>query len=139
MRTIGLLASLLLLCGCIKQEVVVAAADRLLFQHLGVTIFGNPGQLTMKEIHLDGAALRGKEVIIEGKVTEVSENFTYMVIADDQARMLVVLTGIESAGPSLRRDTPRGIRVLGVVESGQKGLPYVMARSLNVVQNPGKA
>jgi hypothetical protein len=139
MRAFWLLASSLLLGGCVKQEVVVAAVDRLLFQKVGVTVFGNPGLLTMKEIHLDGVGLRGKEVVIEGKVVEVSEHFTYMVITDDQARMLVVLTGIASAGPTLRQSTPRSVRVLGVIESGQKGLPYVMARSLNVVQNPGKA
>lgn len=139
MRVFWLLASSLLLGGCVKQEIVVAAIDRLLFQRVGITVFGNPALLTMKEIHLDGVGLRGKEVVIEGKVVEVSEHFTYMVITDDQARMLVVLTGIASAAPTLRQSTPRSVRVLGVIESGQKGLPYVMARSLNVVQNPGKA
>ena len=77
--------------------------------------------------------------MISGDVVEVSEHFTYMVIRDEQARMLVVLTGLESAGPTLRRMNPKSVRILGVVESGQKGLPYVIARSLNVVDSPNKA
>ena len=125
--------------ACNGTETITTLVDRLMFQHAGGTLFTNPGTITMKEIHLEGVALKGKEVVIEGKVVEVSSHYTYIVIADDQARMLVVLTGIESAGPLLKAAVPHNVKVLGVIESGQKGLPYVMARSLNVVHDPGKA
>lgn len=131
-----LLALMIFLPACIDREVFIAFSDRFLFQHFGTTVFVNPSQLTMKEIHLDSASLRGKQVVISGKVVEVSDHFTYMVIGDDQARMLVVLTGLDSAGPTLRRAMPKSVRVLGVVENGQKGLPYLMARSVNVIENP---
>lgn len=128
-----------LLAGCLRQDTFISNADRILFQHFGTTIFVNPSQLSMKEIHLDSAILRGKEVIISGDVIEVSEHFTYMVIGDEQARMLVVLTGLESAGPALRRNKPKTVKVLGVVENGQKGMPHVVARSLNLLDSPNKA
>jgi len=108
--------------------------DTLAFRLLGGTLFAHPDLLTMKEIHLDTGALKGKQVIVEGSVDEVSEHGTYLVLTDTSARLLVVLTDLEQGG-SMVRGGNKQLRVLGTIESGKKGLPYVMARSLNVTES----
>ena len=133
------LAGLVLLGGCLRVDEVPETVDRLLFKHLGGSLFGDPNHLSMKAIHLDNGALIGKEVVLEGAVLEVSEYFTYLVMSDETARMLVVLADLEGAGPMLQDRQPRILRVLGVVEGGKKGLPYVTARSLNILTEPDQA
>lgn len=129
----------LLSVGCSQKEFVVFNVDSLLFQETGSTIFINPIEPTMKEIHLDLSTMRGKEVVLKGRISEISEHLTYMVISDDNARMLVVLTGIQDSVLKRHRDQSSIVRVLGTIESGQKGLPFIMARALNINFNNEKA
>lgn len=139
MKFFWLVVALLVFPGCLQKEVIIHKVDTLLFEEIGSTIFINPLQPTMKEVHLDLAALRGKEVILEGKISDVSEHLTYMVMSDDNARMLVVLNKLEGRRIDLRSNQTLQVRVLGTIENGQKGLPYIMARSLNISPTAGKA
>jgi hypothetical protein len=132
----GLLAVLSITTGCWRQESVPHLIDHLSFHHIGGTLFTNPDLLTMKEIHLDNGTLTGREVIVEGKVAEVSPHGTYLVLVDDTARMMVVLTDMESGRPLLEAEKPKALRVLGTVESGKKGLPQIRAHSLNLLKEP---
>ena len=120
------------LSGCFKSEELPAWVDHWSFVRVGGTLFGNPESLTLKEIHLDTGTLTGRVVVIEGYVAEKSDHGTFLVLKDDMARMLVVLTDVESAAPFLLKAKPKILRVLGTVEVGTKGLPYIKARSLNV-------
>jgi hypothetical protein len=129
-----LVSTVCLLTGCMKASELPQLVDRVAFEHGGGTLFANPDLLTMKEIHLDNGTLAGREIILEGQVAEVSEHRTYLVLTDDSARMLVVLTELDSAFASALKDKPPGhLRVLGRIENGKKGLPYIMARAINVV------
>ena len=122
--------------GCVPPAEIPAWLDRVAFQRLGGTLFSAPDTLTMKEIHLDNGSLAGREIIVEGHVAEMSEYFTFMVLADDTARMLIVLTDMDQAASDLHAQAPSVVRVLGVVESGKKGLPLIRARSFSVVHDP---
>lgn len=128
-----------LLGGCARPAELPSVVDRLMFHKAGGTVFSTPDPLTMKEIHLDNGTLTGRQVIIEGRVMEISENFTYLVLSDETARMLVVLTDIEDARPWLKDQKPTTVKILGTVENGKKGLPYIMARALNAVVQPMKS
>lgn len=122
--------------GCWRQESVPHLIDHKSFELVGGTLFTNPDLLTMKEIHLDNGTLTGREIIVEGKVAEVSPHGTYLVLVDDTARMLVVLTDMESGGPLVQLEKPKTLRVLGTVESGKKGLPQIRAHALNLLKEP---
>lgn len=126
------------LTGCWKLDEVPTFVDALAFEHLGGTLFANPDLLSLKEIHLDAGGLAGREIIIEGKVAEVSDHSTYLILTDDSARMLVVLTDLASAAPMLAAH-PTTMRILGTVESGKKGLPFVKAKSVSLVKKEGEA
>jgi hypothetical protein len=110
-----------------------------MFQNVGGTVFSTPGPLTMKEIHLDNGTLTGRQVIVRGQVVEISENYTYLVLSDKTARMLVVLTDVEDAKPWLQTEKPTLISIFGTVESGKKGLPYIMAKAFNIATDPVKS
>jgi len=135
-RSLLLLLTVLGLTGCVRPVDLPSWLDRLAFQRLGGTLFSSPDTLTMKEIHLDNGSLAGREIIVEGQVAEMSEYFTFIVLADDTARMLVVLTDLDQAANALHAEAPSVVRVLGVVESGKKGLPLIRARSFSVVHDP---
>ncbi len=129
-------AVMLVTTGCLRQESAPQLVDHVSFHFIGGTLFTNPDLLTMKEIHLDNGTLTGREIIVEGRVAEVSPHGTYLVLVDDTARMLVVLTDMESGGPFLKSEKPKSLRVLGTVESGKKGLPQIRAHSLNLMKEP---
>lgn len=133
---VALLAVLLTAVGCWRRETVPHLVDHVSFHFIGGTLFTNPDLLTMKEIHLDNGTLTGREIIVEGRVAEVSPHGTYLVLVDDTARMMVVLTDMESGGPLLKSEKPKTLRVLGTVESGKKGLPQIRAHSLNLMKEP---
>jgi len=118
-------------CQGVRQSV-----DHRSFRWFGGTIFSEPGQVTMKEIHLDSGNLLGHEVIVEGTVVKRGEYFTHLIISDETARMLVVLTNMDLSEELLKKHSPKMLRVLGTVERGKKGLPFVLARALNPMQAP---
>jgi hypothetical protein len=130
------LVSLLFVSGCYKSGNPKEVVDQTTFRFLGGTIFTEPDQLTMKEIHLDNGTLLGRDIIVEGVVAEVSKHHTYMVLTDSTARLMVILTGLVEAEPIIENEKPRIVRILGTVESGRKGHPILKAKAINVVKEP---
>ena len=128
------LVLLLPLAGCWGQGSVTTYLDKKSFEFTGATLFSEPGQITMKEIHFDSGNLLGREVIIEGNVVTTGKFFTHLVMVDDSGRMLVVLTKIENAEELLSQGKPEKLKVLGTIERGKKGLPYVLAKSLRSIK-----
>ena len=114
---LGLASLLAFATGCWRKESAPHLVDHLSFHFIGGTLFTNPDLLTMKEIHLDNGTLTGREIIVEGKVAEVSPHGTYLVLVDDTARMMVVLTDMESGAPFLKAEKPKTLRVLGTVDA----------------------
>lgn len=116
--------------------------DRRFFSWFGGTLFSSPGQITLKEIHLAGGSLLGKDVIVEGTLVDRSRNDTYVVIADESARMLVVLSELAAQSDHWDSDLAfskeRPIRIHGSVQSGKKGLPFIMAKSITSGSAPKK-
>jgi len=49
--------------------------------------------------------------------------------------MLVLLTDLDLTGAAVAGDKAHTVRVLGVVESGKKGLPLVRAHALQAVDS----
>ena len=122
--------------GCSDSE-LADLIDSFSFRMTGGTVFADPGQLTIKEVHLDSGNLLGQMVIMNGKIASSGEFDTHAVLFDESGRMLVVLTRIDGAAELLNDDTIRELKILGTVERGKKGLPYIMARSVKSVDIAG--
>lgn len=129
-----LIGVLLFMAGCHGEKTVMQVMDDAAFSWTGGTVFSDPGQLTMKELHFDDGKLLGREVIIEGEIISTGKFYTYLVLGDESGRMLVVLTHLEEAEEFLKTGNPKVIKVLGTVERGKKGLPYILARSVSSVK-----
>ncbi len=126
---------LVLGAGCGQIEAFSIFVDDKAFSILGRTLIAEPGEVSLKEIHLDTGSLRGREVVVEGALLEVGEFATFAVIGDDIARMLVNFTGVLSAKGLIGLPQKRvHLRVLGTVTGGQRGLPVVVARAFTVIE-----
>lgn len=124
----------LFLISCDKGREIKRDLDYLSFRVIGGTLFEKPNIVTTKELHFDTGRMIGREVIIEGKISDVGKYDTYLVLSDDVGRMLVVLTHIEEAGDILSRAKGGQLKVLGTVERGKKGLPYILAKSIKLIK-----
>ena len=130
MRSVLAFSIMLSLQGCYDKLTLTEFVDKKSFEITGATIFSQPGQITTKEIHFDSGNLLGREVVIEGNIVKTGKFYTHLVLTDESGRMLVVLTKIEDAEDVLKVSNPEKIKVLGTIERGKKGLPYVLAKSL---------
>ena len=133
MRSIFLAMICLGISGCNSSN-WSTTMDESYFEWFGATLFSKPTVTTTKKIRFDSSLMLGKQVVIEGPIVEISDHFTYMVIADKTARMLINLTEIPEAKHFFDSRKPRILKVLGTVESGKKGLPFIMAQSMSIVR-----
>ena len=120
-----------LLCSSCSGGGITGFVDELSFGKWGTTVFTDPQQVSLKEIHLDTGNLLGRMIVVEGNLIEIGKHHTHMVVSDTTARMLVVLTQMRSAEKKLGANPPKVLRILGVVERGKKGLPYISAIAIN--------
>lgn len=144
MYKLALLVACLPLLACEKVDEIKRSIDYQSFEKLGGTFFSQPGQVTTKELHFDSGRLLGREVVLEGEVVSYGRYDTHLVLGDDSGRMLVVLTDIDDAEGILEGATgdvgnskDTRLRILGSVVRGKKGLPYLLARSVVVVDKNG--
>lgn len=140
MKKIGAYLLLSLLAtSCVDSKEMPRSFDQLAFRHMGVTPLSNIEPLTMKEIHLDNGNLVGREVVIKGAVVGGSPYSTYLILSDETARLLVVLTDIDPLMPKASAASHEVVSILGTVESGKKGLPYLKASSVHVMHDPSQS
>jgi len=133
LRIFTILALMSLIHGCEQGSDLKKIIDYQSFEYIGGTLFSAPSQVTMKEIHLDKGLLFGQEVMLEGTIMEIGSYQTYMVLSDNTARMLVVLTDLDFYDV-IGEENLQGeqVKILGVVDYGKKGLPYILAKSIVV-------
>ena len=135
------LLAMILATGCLPAidlpgfDDMAGLTDKWIFKCVGMTPLTTAETVTMKEIHLDNGSLLGREVIVRGNVVVRSKHATHIVWADETARLLIVLTDIESYD-ILDNDAPDVVSVLGTVESGKKGLSFIRATSLHKISRP---
>lgn len=122
------------IAGCSKLGERI---DRFAFESFGGTLVSSPKEVTVKEIHLDNGMLLGKKIIVEAAVVSIGEHSTHVVVADHSARLLVVTTELANAPELLENAKPKSFRVLGTLERGKKGLPYVLASAIALNSEAG--
>lgn len=133
MKPIISVISLLILSSCHSVQSLSTGLDTWSFAQTGGTIFGSPFQVTTKQLHFDTGELFGKDIVLEGKVEYFGPAFTHLLLADKEGKVLVVTTELpESYKEFSQVHNPR-IRILGRLERGKKGLPYLLARAVDTV------
>jgi hypothetical protein len=132
---ISMLAFSAILTGCTNG---IRWLDASSFGSFGTTVVTDPQQVSLKEVHLDAGQLVGQTIVIEGSVVTIGKYQTHLVLADSTARMLVVLTKVHDTTEEFEKRPPKALRILGTVERGKKGLPYVSAIAVNEIP-PSKA
>lgn len=112
---------------------IFSSLNSLIFKAFGYSIGNNASRLSIKELRLSGNIIES-EVEIEGQLEELSSNSTYFVISDQTARLLVVTTELLPAVRSDVFQSGKGshVKVIGKVEIGKKGLPFLNASALTI-------
>src|SRR5438128_2601885 len=96
-QTLSKLVTIVILGTCTSCTQLTNSIDECNFSWFGGTVFSNPNQMLMKDIHLDTGHLANQEVVVEGTVVNVGNYTTYLVLTDESARMLIVLTNLVDA------------------------------------------
>lgn len=100
-----------------------------IFEWVGVRLFESGEQFALKDVHLDGAGLLNRDVFVTGKVEVVGAFGTFIVISEDQIRMLIDLSHLGGLNtPVVKGDT---MKVIGKVQSGEKGHFYLVANAVS--------
>ena len=129
-RFLSSIGLLFCLSGCFGGGNPWRDVDSWVFAKYGKTIFIRPEELTLRGVHLGTGEVNSSDVVIEGRATDVSVHGTYFVLFDDGGRLLVVLSEIGTDVPIGAFEQSGSIRVLGAIESGKKGLPFLRARAI---------
>lgn len=133
MRNVLCLGLLFLVISGCKEESngIFHSLNSILFKNFGISISNNASNLSIKELRLSGNIIES-EVEIVGQVEEVSSNGTYFVISDQTARLLVVTTDLLPKVRDVVFQNSKGsfVRVIGKVEIGKKGLPFLKASAV---------
>ncbi len=113
-----------------RARTVRESLDLWTFSSLGTMVFDSVPLEDLRGVHLAGAGLLNRDVLVSGTVDAMGSEGTYIVLTDASARMLVDTTRLSAAGFS--RESLRGRRLIihGEVKSGEKGHIYLMANAL---------
>ena len=123
---------LFMLSGCkVDSNSIFNSLNSMIFMSFGFSIGNNASSLSIKELRLSGNIIES-EVEVEGQVEEVSSNNTYFVISDQSARLLVVTTDLlpKVRGVVFKKGKGSTVKVIGKVEIGKKGLPFLKASAV---------
>ncbi|MBC7660404.1 MAG: hypothetical protein H7249_11950 [Chitinophagaceae bacterium] len=124
--------------SCHSVQTLGKGIDTWSFAATGGTIFDSPFQVTTKQLHFDTGELFGKDVILEGNVEYFGAAFTHLLLADKEGRVLVVTTELPETYKEFAPEQKPKVRILGRLERGKKGLPYLMARAVDTVHASAK-
>jgi hypothetical protein len=131
-KSVFFIAMLLVCTGCRSEtQSLMRSLDSLIFKTSGVSLLSNPSSVSIKELRLSGNKLE-TELVIEGQVEEMSKNGTFFVISDHSARLLVVTTDLSRriSDTVFKGSQGAAVRVIGKVEIGKKGLPFLRATAI---------
>ncbi len=137
MKLFTLTPLLLALLGsaCHSFDALSTNIDSWSFTHTGGTVFDSPFQVTTKQLHFDTGELFGKDIVLEGKVEYFGAAFTHLLLSDREGRVLVVTTELADSYRDFEESRKPKLRILGRLERGKKGLPYLMARAIDKVSD----
>lgn len=115
----------------IKEEL-----DYFVYDKSGFTVFSEPKVVNTKDLHIESGVDVGESVVVEGEVVSWGEYKTHFVLNDKFGSLLVVTTDLPHLDKIAEFEGGKvKVKVLGVVERGKKGLPFVQAKVLKTNSN----
>ena len=117
-------------CGS-RWRTVAEMMDTFIFELLGGTLLSEPPEVSVKAIHLEPGQVEGRLIVTEGVVVERGMSDTYLVIFDDNTRLLVNTSKILEERMNRFGISQKRIKILGTVDRGRKGLPMLTALSMS--------
>lgn len=138
MRFFSIIVLFLTLSVLSSCSAVGRGIDSYMFEKFGGTLFEDASKVTLKKVHLDNGSLIGKNIIITGKVEEIGEFGTYVVVSSDAVKVLVVLTHVSFVEKWLDKYKPKYLNVLGQLDVIKKGYPVIVAQALQRVPGMSK-
>lgn len=125
----------LAMSACQSAQNLSDGVDTWSFAKTGGTVFTSPFQVTTKQLHFDTGELLGKDIVLEGDVDYFGASFTHLVVGDKEGKMLVVTTDLTDTYKDFSGVKAAHVRILGRLERGKKGLPYLLARAVDTVSS----
>ena len=113
-----------------RTRTVRESLDLWTFSTFGTMVFDSVPLENFRGVHLAGAGLLNRDVLVSGVIDAMGAQGTYIVLTDDSARMLVDTTRLSASG--FGKEGIRGKRFVihGEVKSGEKGHIYLLANAL---------
>lgn len=127
--------AVLLFVSCSRSEggrtrTVRESIDLWSFSLIGSMIFDSVPLEDLRGVHLAGAGLVNRDVLISGVVELSGAEGTYLVLSDASARMLVDTTRVTAARLSKISSRGKTVLVHGEVKTGEKGHVYLLANAV---------
>ena len=139
MRAVSCLVLMLVMSGCSAGDDMNQYFNRLNFSLTGGSFFSDASEVSVKQVLLDNGTLLGREVILEGELVDAGDFATHMIVKDNSGQLLVLLTDVDKIIRNIKEvEASEVVRVLGTVERGQMGLPYLGAISVIGMNSPSR-
>jgi hypothetical protein len=130
-RMLILIASIVFIEGCGEKFNPTVFFDKVIFTQIADTIFEKPKIVGFKEIHLSNDFFTDKLVQVKGNVVEKGDLGTFIILGEGDDRLIVATTDLVREFRQ-RIYIGHSISVLGTVETGKKGMPFLRAQSIKL-------
>ena len=125
----------LLMVACSRYEggrvrTIRESIDLWTFDHIGMMIFDSVPLEDMRGVHLAGAGVINRDVLVKGRVEVSGSHATYIVLSDQSARVLVDMTKLSALSNGSFPRVGRSVYVHGEVKTGEKGHVYLIANAI---------
>lgn len=85
---------------------------------------------------MEAGAHLNKAVIVSGIIEKIGDQKTYLILKDDQGKLLVDLTNYYDLPLAQELQEGEALKVVGFVKSGRKGLFHVAAHAVKKTKRP---
>jgi len=117
--------------SCSSGVEVTNFIDRFFFSVFADTLFEKPKITGFREIHLSDDVYINGFVRVEGVVAEKGDFGTYIILSHNDDRLIVATTDL-TVSDQVDLSLGVAVSVLGNVEVGKKGMPFLRAQSLKL-------
>ena len=113
-----------------RTRTIRESIDLWAFSSAGTMIFDSVPLEDLRGVHLAGAGLLNRDVLVSGLVEASGNEGTYIILSDSSARMLIDTTRVSAIGQSRKVPGGKTVVVHGEVKSGEKGHIYLIANAV---------
>jgi hypothetical protein len=113
-----------------RNRTIRESIDLWTFSNLGMMIFDSVPMEEMRGVHLAGAGMINRDVLVKGRIEISGTGGTYLVLSDSSVRLLVDLTRVSADNNRSLPKAGRSVYVHGEVKSSERGHIYLLANAI---------